>query len=220
MAKIKQFKSRLELNPNKLWEETVVYICYDNQSRRGYYEDEKPRFYVKLPLVVAGSLGIAEVRGTTQETAEKAFMEAIEKFKSLKTEINRVILYEIAVEPKPGEGRSASWITGYKVNVWAGCYEETVAIAGDGGRRYSYQASESSLGFPGEYSLSSRTSNGSKRFDKQVPWTEKNEAFFKWVADNMARLIDGLISIESPEKMVEAINAGRLLPLGNSDKGA
>ena len=81
-------------------------------------------------------------------------------------------------------------------------------------------AKAKSLGFPGEYSVSSRTNSGSKCFEKQVPWTEKNEAFFKWVADNMARLIDGLISIESPEKMVEAINAGRLLPLGNSDKGA
>jgi len=221
MARIKQTKMRLELDPNKLWTETVVYINYDNTDKHssGYREVPKERFYVKLPQVVADALGVTEVRGSDQYQAEERFKEAIEKFKKLKTEVNRLILYKFEVEPKPAADKRQYFTGLYKVSVWAGTYEETVAIAGDGTRRYSYERIESDLNFaPAGYAdyVGPSRRGGGKLFDCQVPWTEQNEAFFLWVKGHMAELIARMYELEKPDKLVEAVSAGRLLPLAST----
>ena len=101
-----------------------------------------------------------------------------------------------------------------KVSVWAATFEETVAIDGAGGRRYAYEVMESGIKFPG--AVPNFNWLQGKRFESQIPWTETNEAFFSWVSLNMTELIKRLADIRKPERMIESISAGRLLPLGPS----
>lgn len=219
MAKVKQTKMQLGLDPSKPRLETVVYTNYDNGARARSGFDRENRFYIKLPQVMADALGQNEVRGKTQEEAMKLFEEAIEKFKALKTEKSKVILYDISVYPNPREvvGFRSSG-RGLQISVWAGLYEETVTISGSGGKRYSYEKIEPALPYDGEPSgLNSGWGwRDAKRFERQVPLTEANESFFRWVGDNMSKLIAALAEIESPINLIEAVNAGRLLPLGTS----
>lgn len=212
MARVKQEKMRLEIDPARPRAETIVYTHYNNDEMRGYSAKEAERFSIKLPQVVADALGITEVRDADQATVRSRFLEAIGKFKNLKTETNRVIVYEIKVEPHPRSSNRPSWQTNLSVDVWAGAFIETVAVSGTGQRRYSYEPAKSSLTYSDEKPFSRA---GEKRVS-QVPWTERNEAFFKWVEVNMRELINRLAEIEDPVKLLEAIDAGRLLPLGNS----
>ncbi len=220
MAKVKQTKMQLGLDPSKPRLETVVYTNYDNGTRGRSSFDREKRFYIKLPQIMADALGQNEVRGKTQEEAMKLFEEVIEKFKALKTEKSKVILYQISVCPDPRT--DADWRDrngkGMSISVWAGLYEETVMTSGAGGKRYSYEKIEPALPYDGEPSgLSSGWGwRDAKRFERQVPLTEANESFFRWVGDNMSKLIAALAEIESPSNLIEAVNAGRLLPLGVS----
>lgn len=225
MARVKQQKMRLDLDPSHPYKETVVCINYDSTDRRTQnYRRPIPeeRFYIKLPQVVADALGILEVRAVDQVVVMERFKEAIEKFKSLKTEVNRVILYDFEVEPRPKDGRGfyhAIWDGQYKVRIWAGTYQETVAIAGDGAKRYSYERIESEVNFspPKAGTYRSIDRQGGKRYDCQVPWTKQNGAFFIWIKERMKELVDRLNELEQPGKLIETINAGRLLPLGNPE---
>lgn len=222
MAKVKQVKMKLGINPDRPYQETVVNICYDSTDRRteNYHRPiPEQRFYIKLPQVVTDSLGIADVRGDNQVDVMENFNQAIERFKKLETEVNRVILYNIEVEPLP-EGHPNrkeyhhSSNQNLQVRVWAGTYEETVCIAGDGTHRYSYEYIESDLIYPGQdYFDPSRRSRGT-RFESQLPWTEQNEDFFKWVLVHMLELVNALADLYEPDKLIETISAGRLLPLG------
>lgn len=213
MSVVKQTKMRLELNPAKPWEETVVKVHYDNSGAGRYaHEPEGGRFYVKLPPIVADALGQTEARGETHQVAFWAFEACLKRFRNLKTEVNRVILYEIILRPNPEAENRSSWDAGYKVDIWAGTYEETAAVSGNDMRRHHYEKMESSLSYPGEASHINR-SDGDK-WEDQVPWTEKNEAFFKWVEISMNQLVTALGEIKSPEKLIETINSGKLLPLG------
>lgn len=219
MAKIKQVKMRLNINPNRLYQETVVSICYDSTDRctENYRRPiPKQRFYIKLPQVVADALGVADVRGDNQVDVMENFNEAIERFKKLETEVNEVILYSFDVEPKLGD--QSKYRSAYKTQVWAGAFKETVAIAGDGQRRYSYEVAENDpLDFPGaKYHSPSRSRQDGSRYDCQVPWTERNEQFFIWVRDRMGELVLALAGLSEPDKLVETISAGRLLPLGET----
>lgn len=220
--KVKQMKISLELNPGKRGEQTVVFINYDNVDKRGYGDSEKNRFYVLLPQVVADALGVKETRGSTQEDAYKNFLEAIEKFKKIKTEQNRVILYEISINPDPAQERRYPGYhgyggAGYDARVWARTYEETVCIDGTGGKRYSYEPVESPVKYPGEPPHKLDSHEG-KKFEAQVPWTGPNEKFFVCIGEHLNGLITRLDEIRSPDKMIEAINSGRLLPLGSSQQ--
>ncbi len=126
MAKVKQTKMKLEIDPTRPYAETTVNTCYDNGSRsRGLYSnlhgEQEERFYIKLPQVVADALGKEEVRGKTQKEAMKLFKAAIEEFKRLKTERNKVILYEIALDPDPREdSNNRQTHIGFRITVWAG----------------------------------------------------------------------------------------------------
>lgn len=219
MPKIKQTKMRLELDLKKPWVETIVYVNYENTTgRSGYRTAPKERFYVNLPQIVADALSIKEVRGADQEAAMEAFKEAIKQFKNLKMERTKVILYRFGAGPLPKDHPKYEKYKytshNYKAEVWAGTYEEVVAIAGDGARRYSYEHIESDIYFPGTEYASVTDRNGS-RFDCQVPWTEQNERFFLWIQEQMEKLVLALVGIGEPEQLVDAINAGRLLPLGS-----
>jgi len=214
--KIKQVKMRLNLDPKRDWLETTVAINYDPTDKRSEtYRRPIPekRFYVNLPPSVADVLGYTTSRGNTQDEALATFKADLEKFKNLETEHNRVIIYRISVTPDPTSKYSPG--TGYGVNVVAHCFEETVAIDGAGARRYSYEKAESSLDFPGSQYIQANHTGG-EREDKQVPWTEQNEAFFLWVGDRLAELVDRLRDIQAPDKLIEQINEGRLLPLGQT----
>lgn len=222
MAKIKQVKMRLGLNPDREYQETVVNICYDSTDRRteNYHRPiPKQRFYIKLPQVVADALGTADVRGDNQVDVMENFNEAIDRFKKLDTEVNEVILYSFDVEPKPGD--QSKYRSAYRTMVWAGAFKETVAVAGDGHRRYSYEAAEDDpLDFPGgEYHSPSRSRQDGRRYDCQVPRTERNEQFFIWVRDRMDDLVLALASLKKPDKLIDTISAGRLLPLGGNQSG-
>lgn len=222
MAKVKQTKMKLEIDPARPYVETIVNTCYDNGSRsRGLYSnlhgDQEKRFYIKLPQVVADALGKEEVRGNTQEEAMKLFKAAIEEFKRLKTERNKVILYEIALDPDPrADSNNRQTHIGFRITVWAGAYEETVAISGNGAKRYSYEKIDSSLEYNGEADgiRVGWMRQEAKQFQHQVPLTEANETFFKWIEVNMGSLIKALSEISSPSKLIEMVMAGRLLPLG------
>lgn len=231
MAKIKQVKMRLGLNPDREWKETVVNICYDSTDKRTEnYRRPIPeqRFYIKLPQVVADALGIPDVRGSNQVEVMENFEETLKKFKNLNTEVNKVILYAFEVEPKPKE--KGNFFTGhYRVVLWAGTFQETVAISGDGVRRYSYERIESDVNFATEqgarYAGKGRLDG--KRYKCQVPWTDKNEVFFLWLKSRTEELIARLYELVEPDKMIETISAGylmgyidmtvlnRSLPLGN-----
>lgn len=222
MAKIKQVKMRLGLNPDREYQETVVNICYDSTDRRteNYHRPiPEHRFYIKLPQVVADALGTADVRGDNQVDVMEKFNIAIEQFKKLDTEVNQVILYSFIVDPSPGD--QSKYRSAYRVVVWAGTFEETVAISGDGQRRYSYEAVEDDpLDFPGaEYYSPSRSRQDGRRYDCQVPRTERNEQFFIWVGDRMGDLVTALTSLKDHDKLIDAINSGRLLPLGGNKSG-
>ena len=220
MAKIKQEKMRLGLNPNESWHETVVNICYDSTDRSTeHFRRPVPteRFYIKLPQVVADALGMPVVRGSDQAEVMVRFKETIEQFKNLSIETNRVILYAFDVEPKPGskDAESRFFHGNYKVSVWAGTYEETIATAGDGAKRYSYEKVQSSVTFDSaDWTHSGPDQRReSKRFDCQVPWTKQNEEFFLWIKGRMKNLIDRLHELKSSDKLVDAISSGLLLPL-------
>lgn len=223
MAKIKQVKKRLDINPDRSYQETVVNICYDSTDRRTEtYRRHIPqqRFYIRLPQVVADALGVTDVRGDNQVDVMERFDEAIERFKKLKTEVSRVILYKFEVEPLP-EGHPKrkeyhhSSNQNLQVRVWAGTYEETVCIAGDGARRYSYEHIESDLLYPGQDYSGPEQHRDGRRFNHQLPWTKQNEAFFQWIMASMTKLVDALAELYEPDKLIETISAGRLLPLGN-----
>ena len=223
MAKVKQTKMRLELQADKPWLETMVNINYDATDRRTEtYRRPVPteRFYINLPKLVADALGFDKVRAEDQVEVMKRFKEALEKFKALQTEVNRVILYEFSVEPKPTGDKSHYFTGHYRVQIWAGTYEETVAIAGDGARRYSYENIESEINFhtPETHNFVDPSRRNANRHDSQVPWTEQNEAFFLWIKKRMKELIERLYELEKPDKLIEMITAGRLLPLGSGKK--
>ncbi len=95
--------------------------------------------------------------------------------------------------------------------------EETVAISGNGAKRYSYEKIDSSLEYNGEADgiHVGWMRQEAKQFQHQVPLTEANEAFFKWIEVNMGNLIKALSELESPTKLIEMVMAGRLLPLGS-----
>jgi len=226
MAKIKQKKMRLGLDPKRPHQETVINICYDSTDRRTEsYRRPIPskRFYIKLPQVVADALDETDVRGNDQEDVVKLFEDAIERFKSLKKEVNWVILYDIKVGPHPNEEKKKDyWYSrsGIEIRVWAGTYQETVAIAGDGVRRFSYEYIESLVNFPGTGKDGSKgpTDRDGLRYDRQVPWTEQNEAFFVWIKERMTDLVAHLAALQEPDTLIESISAGRLLPFGGSSQ--
>jgi len=227
MAKIKQVKLKLGLNPSRSYEETNVAINYDATTRATEtYRRRTPsadrRFYIKLPRIVADALGETEVRGADQYVVLEYFMEKIEKFKTLQTEERKIIIYHIDVDPKPGKEADRWGSASREIKVWAQVYTETKATAGDGSERYSYEAIESPANFDAPDHLNSsayyspgRNDNG-KRHEKQILWTKDAEAFFVWIRENMDHLIARLDEIDSPDKMLETIQAGRLLPLGES----
>ncbi|GAI81957.1 unnamed protein product [marine sediment metagenome] len=95
MAKIKQMKMRLGLNPDRPYQETVVAIYYDATDRHTEQWNRKipeHRFYINLPQIVADALGVPDARGDDQAKALQNFEALIDKFKRLKTETNKVIL--------------------------------------------------------------------------------------------------------------------------------
>lgn len=216
--KVKQQKMKLGLDPRQPHLETVVAVCYDSTDRRTEsYNRPIPqkRFYVKLPQVVADALGHGTSRGNTQEEALKAFETDLETFRKLNVEHNRVIVYRIDLYPEPDKKRG-EWNSsgvGYKVDVWAGTYEETVCIDGAGNKRYSYESIASPLTYPKPAWASNINRANGERDAHQIPWTEQNEAFFIWIRDRMAELVARLAEIRDPDKVIETINAGRLLPL-------
>ncbi len=223
MAKIKQVKMRLGLNPAKDWLETVVAINYNATDRntetyRRPVPSTDERFFINLPKTVADALGVDKAKASDQKEVVVKFLELIEQYKNINTEVNRVILYKINVSPEPREKESAFDAGFRKVSVWAGTYEETVATAGDGGKRYSYTRIESPVNFAelDEKDWHNHTGRNADRFDKQVPWTEQNAVFFIWIKENMTLLIERLHELEQPDLLIETINAGRLLPLGES----
>lgn len=224
MAKIKQVKLKLGLDHQRPYQETMVAINYDATDRNTEtysrkVPSENERFYINLPKKVADSLGVDKVKAGDQKEVLDKFLELIEQYKFLDTEVNQVILYLIEVEPEPGAKRSAFGGGSRRVNVWAGTYEETVATAGDGGKRYSYTRVDSPVNFAelDEFDRNNPTSSRrAERYNKQVPWTEQNAAFFIWIKNNMDNLIARLHELKQPENMIETINAGRLLPLGAS----
>lgn len=214
MPRVKQEKITLGLDPARPRAETVVYTNYDNKADRYGAEPQGGRFWIGLPGIMSEVIGKREVRGKTQEAARKAFMDVLEKFKNIKVETRKVILYQIHCRRKAGDSRWSSDF-GYEIKIWAGVYIETVALSGSGIGRYSYEEVNSTLKYPGSCSEVEQA-RGTK-FKAQVPWTEQNEAFFKWVEDRMNGLINALADIAEPAKLIESINSGKLLPLGRSD---
>lgn len=214
MAKILQRKMKLGIDASRPNLETVVNVCYDSTDKETRtYSRQIPdeRFYIKLPQVVADSLGEDMVRGKDQNEVMELFEAALELFKKLKTEVSKVILFDIATSPEPGEKTYGYDWHGISVRVWASGYEESVAIAGDGQKRYSYQHIDSVLDFPGSGAGSCRgPARYGKRYDKQIPWTESNEVFFVWVKERMTELADRLAELVKPSALLETINEGRL----------
>ncbi len=224
MPRVKQELMLLGLDVAKPLRQTVVYIYYDNtdRSNTNYHRPVPPnnqRFYIKLPQVMADALDHDKSFGSNQDEAMVAFKADLELFKNLKTEHHKVILYKIETNPSSEERYQ---YRGYKVDVWAAVYGETVCIDGLGGKRYSYELLDSLIKFPdgGDSRGFVRHSDAGRRLDGQVPWTKKNEAFFMWVCENMAELAKRLDELRQPEAMLETINAGRLLPLGQSEAKA
>lgn len=218
MAKVKQIKMRLDLDPERPYRESVVNICYDatdrhTQTYRRPVPSESQRFYILLPKVVADALGEDRVKDKDQVEVFKRFEEALGRFKRLKTEVNQVIVYNFDVEPKP-DGKASLWDYGMKVALQVGTFEETVMTAGDGVKRYSYEYKESEINMGEKYGYRVGNRDG-KRENKQISWNEKNAAFFLWIKENMKLLIERLYELEQPDKLIETIHAGRLLPLGN-----
>ncbi|GAJ14631.1 unnamed protein product, partial [marine sediment metagenome] len=179
------------------------------------------RFYIKLPQIVADALGVPDARGDNQAKALEKYNALIDKFKRLKTETNKVILYSFDVEPNPEKDY---WDGSHRVTVWAGTFKETVLIAGDGARRYSYERLKSNINFDYNEEKDSyeRYYMGRKeegdRNEHQVPWTKANEAFFLWLKERMEDLIKRLHELRESSKLIETIIAGRLLPLGRHDE--
>lgn len=103
------------------------------------------------------------------------------------------------------------------VRVWAGTFKETVATAGDGGQRFTYEHIESEVNFATPESANWGRRMGTregKREEMQVPWTKQNEAFFIWIRASMKNLIDKLSELREPQSLIDMITAGRLLPIG------
>lgn len=234
MAKITQRKVRLGITglDKEMFRETTVNIYYDATTREtATYSRHKPaedqRFYMKLPKIVADALGICEVRAADQYKVFDEFIVMIEKFKALKTETHKIIAYHIDVDPKPGKSRDKYGSSRRDIQVWAGVYIETVATAGDGVERCSYEAEESPANFDSVEQMAGRSiafympSRGrdGNRHEDQIPWTKRNEDFFVWIRENMDLLITKLHEIEQPDKILEIIEAGSLLPLGNKQEG-
>lgn len=214
MAKIKQVRMKLELNPERPYQETVINIYYDATDRETETYSRKipeKRFYIKLPQVVADALSIADARGNDQAEVMERFVECLDKFKTLKTEVNRIIVYRFEVRPHPDD-KVSPYDYSYSVGISCATYEETIMTAGDGVKRYSYKWMESEVNIGQEFN--SMTPNDGKRAEKQVPWNEKNTAFFIWIKTSMKELIRQLYELEQPDKLIETINTGRLLPLG------
>jgi hypothetical protein len=212
MAKIKQFKQRLQLNGPNDYKETVVEICYDNSKQR--YET-KGRFFIKLPKIVADAMGITEVRAADQDKVIDVFDETLKNFKALQTETNMVILYQIDTSSAARENSWNSGWNGIMVRVWAGTFKETVSISGAGAKRYSYEPVESSLKYPFHPNAGLIPRDGEKT-DYQIPWTPENEKFFLWVQTSMTALADQLQVLRKTDALIETINAGRLLPMGKT----
>ncbi len=213
MAKIKQTKMRLELDLAHQWKETIVSIYYDSTDRNTQQYGRpipEERFYIVLPRVVADALGYDKVRAKDQGEVMVRFKAAIESYKCLETEVNRVIAYKFDLTPNPKNTLYDDH--GYRIVLSVTAYEETVMTAGDGAKRYSYEQIDSDINIGREW-----TRSDGDRKNNQVPYNDKNYAFFLWIKTNMKHLIDKLLEIERPEKLIETIHAGRLLPLGNPD---
>lgn len=220
MAKIKSKKMRLGIDPEHPYKEIVIDICYDATDRntetyRRRVPDVDKRFYIKLPAIMAGPLGITEVYAGDQSTVMVAFEKALEDFKKLNTEVHRVILYSFDLDPDPRYNYKMESPDRYLVGYWAGTYEETVCTSGSGMKRYSYIRIDSEVNLAKECHNPNR--GDGKRYESQVPWNEANEKFFIWLKINMAELIRRITDIQKPAALIETINSGRLLPIGNSN---
>ncbi|KKN62609.1 hypothetical protein LCGC14_0510200 [marine sediment metagenome] len=222
MAKIKQVKMRLGLTLGRPNQETVIAINYNSTDQhtttyRRRIPPENERFFIRLPKVVADALGVEQALAGDQDEVVVKFRELIEQYKCLATEVNQVILYIIQVAPDSVDKRSAFSHGHLSVDVWAGTYEETVAVAGDGGKRYSYTRVESPVNFTegdgGKVFYDPTDRRGVARFDCQAPWNERNASFFLWIKEHMLELVARLGELRDADKMIETINADRLLPL-------
>ena len=215
--KVKSFRMRLRLDPAKDWGETEVVVNYDptDKNTQNYHKHiPKHRFYINLPTVVADALAKKDSRGDTQEEAIAAFEVDLERFRNMKTKKNKVIIFAISTNPTANEKESWRNRRGFMVDVWAGVFEETVAIDGAGNRRYSYEPIESPFDFPGGPGDPRKPG---EREVNQIPWTPESEAFFVWVAVRMGDLTAALDKLRIPARLIGTINAGLLLPLGKTE---
>jgi hypothetical protein len=223
MATVKTKKMRLGIDARSSTE-TVVKICYNGSTKQSYrymttdqLKEAEKRFYIKLPDIVASFLGEKEVRGNNQDEVFKLFEETIAKFKTAQTETHEIIAYSIDI----GKHDKYFSVSGFKLEMWAGAFTETVVIAGDGKRRHTYQLIEDSpVNFPG---IESHVHNYLETYEgtqyrNQVPRTAPNEKFFVWIKERMTELTSKLGELQKPEVMIDTILAGKLLPLGNPEK--
>ncbi len=216
----------LPKNKTNEFHEFVVEIHYDTGGRGDAAQSKaknnpEGRFYVPLPQVMQDALHTERVYGKDEDGALQAFRDALTSYRGIDIVERSVILYEFNIQPRDEAkdtrpsfmrmGRPSS----VRVDVFAACYTERTSTAGDGRIRVTYYRQESSLTYPSWHERYDKVYRDGDKEEHQVPWTEKNEQFFKWIETRLRELAGALEDIESPDNLIDMAESGHLLPLGN-----
>lgn len=204
---------------------TELGIHYRKKLR---YSPRDGGFSIDLPDQVTQILQQDSVNGKTDEETEKAFRDAMQRFKEAKTVSRKVIVYTIEFDvrfcdeeghikhyqPAPGIKEASSDRVGLRLMA-AVCTEHrtTVDVVGRSGKepevRCYYEHIDSSLPF--KYEGRWRSYGGPKV--NVIDWTPDREAFFKDIIDKLHVLILKIAEVcQSPDYLLDWLEEGRLLP--------
>ena len=184
-----------------------------------WLDNKTGRFSAKLPDAVAAFLGVDNVRGgvfgMTLAEVIGAFDGMIKAFEEAEIIEKKVIMYEFSFRRDP-DGGGYGFYQGVVLCVASSVFTEQEIRAHSGLVVYKYLPVASSLNpfyaFRGE-----EHGPDTKRKLNQIPWTEERESFFLYIQTNMERLIDMLKSLEEPDKLLNFVDTGRMLPIGTTE---
>jgi len=177
-----------------------------------WLDNKTGQFSCKLPEAIAEYLQIKEVRGMTLAEVETEFANMIEAYEEAEVTEKKIIMYQFAYRRAPDTG-GYGFYQGIVLSVSASVFTEKEIRAHSGLVVYKYEFVPSSLNEFYRYHGESYGPD-TKRKENQVPWTVEREAFFLYVQTNMERLIDMLKDLQSPERLLVFMSAGKILPIG------
>jgi hypothetical protein len=157
---------------------------------------------IAMPTEVSVATGVDEVTGKTLEEVEKAFDTTMKDYNSCKFETAKVILYKFDYHSNEHEPPHVThYNSGLMIDIKAGVYMESKGTAKSGKITWKYEIIESKLEYP--IRLSEINSKSWEEAEGRLIWTQELEDFFYNTQTGMEKIIEKLIELSSPVKLIE-----------------